>query len=263
MLIFRKASDPEVSGESTMSVPFGMANSMPHPRVREAGWRVGQAHQKRAGHCSLEPAVAEAEVESALKAELDEYLGDERHAPAGRGSGNSRNGHSSKTLKGDLGEIPLQTPRDRNGTFEPLIQRPNPVGPPGQSNSGLVRQGDDHARHRRYPSGTLRNRGLDSAGRQVTDAVWDTVQTWQSRPLDWANLDYAARLGLGQERLHHRRLGHRQMCPPPSAARPSRQHRLILLEKRRMHFADRAFAQTRFGRNHRVAFPERRPQMHA
>ena len=60
-------------------------------------------------------------VESALKAELDEHLGYERHAPAGRGSGNSRNGYSSKTLKGDLGEVPIQTPRDRNGSFEPQL----------------------------------------------------------------------------------------------------------------------------------------------
>jgi len=60
-------------------------------------------------------------VESALKAELDEHLGYERHAPAGRGSGNSRNGYSGKTLKGDLGEVPIQTPRDRNGTFEPQL----------------------------------------------------------------------------------------------------------------------------------------------
>ena len=169
-----------------MSVPFGMANSMPHPRVREAGWRVGQAHQKRAGHCSLEPAVAEAEVESALKAELDEHLGDERHAPAGRGSGNSRNGYSSKTLKGDLGEIPLQTPRDRNGTFEPqLIAK-------GQTRLARL----DSQILALYAKGMTTRDIADTLQElygtevspalvaKVTDAVWDTVQTWQSRPLE-------------------------------------------------------------------------------
>ena len=60
-------------------------------------------------------------VERALKAELDEHLGYERHALAGRGSGNSRNGYSGKTLKGELGEVPIQTPRDRNSSFEPQL----------------------------------------------------------------------------------------------------------------------------------------------
>ena len=58
-------------------------------------------------------------VEAALSAEMDEHLGYEKHDPAGRGSGNSRNGRSSKTLKGDHGEVEIDTPRDRNGTFEP------------------------------------------------------------------------------------------------------------------------------------------------
>ena len=44
----------------------------------------------------------------------------ERNRPAG-GVGNPRNGKTTKALKGDFGEVPLETPRDRNGTFEPKI----------------------------------------------------------------------------------------------------------------------------------------------
>jgi transposase-like protein len=56
-----------------------------------------------------------------VKAELDTHLGYERHAAEGRGSGNSRNGYSGKTLKGELGEVAIQTPRDRNASFEPQL----------------------------------------------------------------------------------------------------------------------------------------------
>ena len=60
-------------------------------------------------------------IERALGAELTEHLGYEKGDPAGRGSGNSRNGFSSKTLKGEDGEIELAVPRDRQGSFEPQL----------------------------------------------------------------------------------------------------------------------------------------------
>src|SRR6266480_1310211 len=60
-------------------------------------------------------------IETAAGAELTEHLGYERGDPAGRGSGNSRNGTSSKTLLTEHGEIPVQIPRDRNSSFDPVI----------------------------------------------------------------------------------------------------------------------------------------------
>jgi transposase-like protein len=53
--------------------------------------------------------------------QLTEHLGYEKGDPAGRGSGNSRNGFSSKTVIGDDGAIELAVPRDRNGSFEPQL----------------------------------------------------------------------------------------------------------------------------------------------
>jgi transposase-like protein len=58
-------------------------------------------------------------VETALGAEMEEHLGYEKHAPAGRNGGNSRNGYSNKTLKSQHGEVELETPRDRDGSFDP------------------------------------------------------------------------------------------------------------------------------------------------
>ena len=125
-------------------------------------------------------------LERALGAELTEHLGYERGDPAGRGSGNSRNGFSSKTVIGDDGAIELAVPRDRNGSFEPQLV------PKGQTRlEGF---------HDRIIS--LYARGLSVREIQahlqelydvqvspdlisrVTDAVLEEVREWQSRPLD-------------------------------------------------------------------------------
>ena len=60
-------------------------------------------------------------MEAFLELEMEEQLGYGKYASEGRGSGNSRNGSTTKTVRGDFGEIQLETPRDRNGEFEPKI----------------------------------------------------------------------------------------------------------------------------------------------
>ena len=60
-------------------------------------------------------------VEKALDAELTEHLGHERYEAVANASGNTRNGKSKKTLKGDFGELPIEVPRDRHGNFEPQL----------------------------------------------------------------------------------------------------------------------------------------------
>ena len=58
-------------------------------------------------------------VEAALNAELDEHLGYERHERAD--GSNHRNGYSSRIVRTDVGQFVLDTPRDRNGEFEPEL----------------------------------------------------------------------------------------------------------------------------------------------
>src|SRR5512146_2612241 len=60
-------------------------------------------------------------LEKAMSAEHRVNLGYDKHESTGDHSGNSRNGTTPKTLKGEFGNLPLDTPRDRNGTFEPQI----------------------------------------------------------------------------------------------------------------------------------------------
>ena len=64
-------------------------------------------------------------VERAMQGEMAEHLGYEKHDPEGNNSGNSRNGATLKTLNGDFGTVEMETPRDRNGEFEPRIVRKN------------------------------------------------------------------------------------------------------------------------------------------
>src|SRR5258706_1161417 len=60
-------------------------------------------------------------LERAMAAELTDHVGYEKHDAEGDHSGNSRNGTSAKTIKGTFGTLPIEVPRDRNGTFEPQI----------------------------------------------------------------------------------------------------------------------------------------------
>src|SRR5258708_4721157 len=63
-------------------------------------------------------------LERAMQAEMTEHLGYQKHDAVGDNTGNSRNGKTAKTIKGDFGRLPIEVPRDRNSTFEPkIIQR--------------------------------------------------------------------------------------------------------------------------------------------
>jgi len=62
-------------------------------------------------------------LESALDGEITDHVGYGKHDPAGRGSGNTRNGSRTKTVLTDVGPVEVRVPRDAAGTFEPQIVR--------------------------------------------------------------------------------------------------------------------------------------------
>ncbi|MFI5895786.1 transposase, partial [Actinoplanes sp. NPDC051513] len=74
-----------------------------------------------AGDGGLLPELVKAVLERGLAAELTGHLGYEKGDPAGRGSPNSRNGHSAKTVATEVGDVALAVPRDRAGSFEPRL----------------------------------------------------------------------------------------------------------------------------------------------
>jgi putative transposase len=81
------------------------------------------------GENGLLKPLTKAVLERAPEAEMNELLGYEKHEPAGHHQGNPRNGKSRKTLKGEFGELELETPRDRQATFDPRSSGNRRVGP--------------------------------------------------------------------------------------------------------------------------------------
>jgi transposase-like protein len=125
-------------------------------------------------------------VEAALKGEMNHHLGYEKNASIGRHSGNSRNGSSSKTLKGNHGELELSTPRDRNGTFEPHIVKKGQTRITGMDDQILCLYAKGMSTRDIVATfeemyGAEISAGLVS---QVTNSVIEKVIEWQNRPLD-------------------------------------------------------------------------------
>ena len=138
------------------------------------------------GDAGLFRQLKKALMERALGGELTHHLGYEKGDPGGRGSGNSRNGHSSKTVLTEEGELDLSIPRDRAGTFEPQLVPKGVTRLDGFDDKvislyarGLtVREIQGHLKEL---YGTEVSPDLIS---RVTDAVLDEVKEWQARPLD-------------------------------------------------------------------------------
>jgi putative transposase len=138
------------------------------------------------GENGLLKQLTKALLERALQAELTEHVGYEKHDPVGNNSGNSRNGTTKKSLKGDFGEIELETPRDRNGSFEPKIVAK------GQSrftgfDDKIISMYSRGMTTREIEGHLKEMYGIEVSPTlisNVTEAVMEEVKAWQSRPLD-------------------------------------------------------------------------------
>jgi putative transposase len=128
-------------------------------------------------------------LERALAAELTEHLGYQKHDLAGHGSGNSRNGAIAKTVQTGVGPVPVQVPRDRNGTFEPVLipKRSGRVaGGLDDMVISLYAHGmsvRDITHHLEQVYGTQLSAETIS---RITDQVLEEVRAWQTRPLEAA-----------------------------------------------------------------------------
>ncbi len=125
-------------------------------------------------------------VERAIEAEMTDHLGYEKGDPAGRNGSNSRNGKSRKCLKTERGEVEIEVPRDRDGTFEPQLVKKRQTRFDGfddkilsmYSRGMTVREIREHLEDL---YGVEVSPDLIS---RVTAEVWDELQAWQHRPLD-------------------------------------------------------------------------------
>lgn len=130
--------------------------------------------------------LVKAVLERGLQAELSEHLGYGKHDPVGKGSGNSRNGSTAKTVQTEVGPIEVKVPRDRAGTFTPVLLPKNARRLGGLSDvvislyaGGMTVRDISHHLHRVYGTEV----GPDTIS-TITDEVLDEVKAWQSRPLD-------------------------------------------------------------------------------
>jgi putative transposase len=130
--------------------------------------------------------MTKAVLERALQGEMAHHLGYERDDPAGAGTGNSRNGHSPKTVSTTNGPVTIRVPRDRNGEFEPAIvpKRKRRVGQIDELVLSCYARGmstRDIEAHLLEVYGIHASREMVS---NITDLVTDEIELWRNRPVD-------------------------------------------------------------------------------
>ena len=138
------------------------------------------------GESGLLKQLTKSLIERAMKTEMTAHLGYEKHDPDGKKSGNSRNGKSKKTIKGEFGNMEIAVPRDRNSTFEPVIIPKGETRFSGFDDKiismyarGMTTR--DIQAHLQEMYGVEVSPTLVS---QVTDAITEEVMLWQNRPLE-------------------------------------------------------------------------------
>ena len=125
-------------------------------------------------------------IEAAMDGEITDHLGYEKHDPAGKDGGNSRNGSRAKTVLTDVGPVEITVPRDRDGSFEPQIVKKRQRRLTGVEDMVLslsakgLTTGEISA-HLAEVYGAEVSRQTIST---ITDKVMDGMAEWQNRPLD-------------------------------------------------------------------------------
>jgi len=163
-----------------------MSNIIKDPTIISALQDLARGVKSERDLAALTQDLLKITVEASLSAEMDNHLGYAKHSPEGYGSGNSRNGYGTKKLKSGHGVIEIETPRDRNGTFEPQFVAKNQT---------RLSHFDDKILTL-YAKG-MSTRDIVETFRElygadisptlvsnVTEAVLNKVIEWQSRPLD-------------------------------------------------------------------------------
>ena len=138
------------------------------------------------GENGLLKQLTKAILERVMQAELTHHLGYEKHSLAGYNTGNSRNGTSKKTLASDLGEMPVEVPRDRQSTFEPQIVPKGHTRFAGFNDKilSLYARGMTTREIQAHLEEIYQVEVSPTLISNVTEAVMDEVKAWQNRPLE-------------------------------------------------------------------------------
>ena len=125
-------------------------------------------------------------LESALEGEITDHVGYDKHDPAGKGTGNSRNGTRARTVLADVGPVEVKVPRDVVGTFQPQIVRKRQRRLSGVDELVLslsargLRHGEIAAHLAEVYGAEVSKQTIST----ITDKVIDGMTEWQNRPLD-------------------------------------------------------------------------------
>jgi putative transposase len=125
-------------------------------------------------------------VESAMEGEITDHLGYDKHDSAGKNGGNSRNGTRTKTVLTEVGPVPIDVPRDRDGSFEPQIVRKRQRRLSGVEDMVLslsakgLTTGEISAHLAEVYGAEVSKQTIST----ITDKVMEGMAEWQNRPLD-------------------------------------------------------------------------------
>ena len=138
------------------------------------------------GEGGLLTGLTKSVLECALEEEISDHLGYDKHDPAGRNGGDSRNGHREKTVLTEIGPVTIEVPRDREGSFEPVIvgKRQRRLNGIDQIVLSLTARGlttGEICAHFAEVYGASVSKDTIS---RITDKVIEEMTEWRNRPLD-------------------------------------------------------------------------------
>jgi putative transposase len=149
--------------------------------------RVDEQGLRLTGEGGFLPALVKAVLERGLAAELSDHLGYEKGDPAGRGSPNSRNGYTPKTVATEVGPVGLEVPRDRNSSFEPRLVPKGARRLAGGLDEMIISLYAGGMTVRDIAFHLERTLGVELSHdtiSKITDGIAEEVKAWQTRPLD-------------------------------------------------------------------------------
>ena len=181
--------DSRVKGPVLMSGPPAMLLARKIPTEELAAVLLERAESEAVslvGPGGLLAELTRRVLEAGLEAELTEHVGYAPYDPAGHHSGNSRNGTRSKTVITDVGPVEIAVPRDRAGTFEPVLvpKRKRRLGGVDEMVLALSAKGLTHGEISSFLAEVYGASVSKETITRITNSVIEAMSEWQNRPLE-------------------------------------------------------------------------------
>ena len=169
-----------------LAVPVMLDDAVDAQLIEQLADRARSDGLKLTGEGGLLARLTKAVVESAVEGEMDDHLGYPKHDSAGRDGGNSRNGTRTKTVLTDIGQVEIEVPRDRDGSFEPQLVRKRQRRLSGVDDLviSLSAKGLTHGEICAHLAEVYGAQVSKQTITTITDRVVEGISEWQNRPLD-------------------------------------------------------------------------------